>query len=140
MTRQPSDSETDRGPTDTDAAPRVTFAEWRRTRPVWSGALLALGGGIVAWFPLRSLVSFGTSVTTGLGLLVGVGIVFVGVAVLARPDHTEWLGLAGLVLSVASLPLVLGGLVVGMLVSAAGAVLAFAWSPPDGPSRRESRG
>ncbi|MFB6084064.1 MAG: DUF6114 domain-containing protein [Halorientalis sp.] len=112
----------------------ITFTEWRRARP-FSGALLLVAGGLlVAWPSLQVVLNtrpFDAYPTASLGTLVGAGIVFVGVAVLLRPDRARELGVAGLVLATVSFPVALGGYLIGMLVASAGGVLAFAWRPTE---------
>ncbi|WP_299265179.1 DUF6114 domain-containing protein [Halorientalis sp.] len=119
--------------TDDDAdVETITFAEWRRARPFGGALLLVVGGLLVAWPSVQVVLSTrpfdGYPIST-LGTVVGAGIVFVGVAVLLRPERARVLGIAGLVLASVSFLVAFGGYLVGMVVASAGGVLCFAWRP-----------
>ena len=116
---------------DTDVE-TITFAEWRRARPFGGALLLVVGGLLVAWPSLQVVLStrpFDSYPTASLGTIVGAGIVFVGVAVLLRPERARILGVAGLVLASLSFLIAFGGYLIGMLVASAGGILCFAWRP-----------
>ena len=108
------------------------FTEWRRTRPFAGAVLLILGGMIVGYVPMQLLVD--VTLLSGsfsfIGLVFAILISLSGVFVLLRPEHSTFFGVAGVLLSTASILVALGGLFVGMTVGTVGGVLCFAWRPP----------
>jgi hypothetical protein len=116
-----------------DSEETVTFAEWRAQRPFWAGVAMVAGGLVIAYpsldFLMETSLLRGESIVS-LGIVVGALIVFLGVGVLLRPEHSTGIGLATLVLAAASFVVAFGGLLVGMLLAGLGGVLSFAWRPP----------
>ena len=112
----------------------ITFGEWREARPFWGGLARVVGGLVTAWPSLQFLLQTSmlqSQSVVSLGVIVGALIVFLGVGVLLRPDHSTVIGLAGLLLATISFPVAFGGLLVGMVIASAGSVLCFAWTPAD---------
>jgi len=106
-------------------------------RPIAAGVLTLLGGffillgGVV--FALIGAVFAVFGFVSGiflLGLIVGLVTLLVGVLMLAVPSgHTAW-GAIAVVLAIVSLPVALGGFLIGFLLTLIGGLLAFAWKRP----------
>lgn len=106
-------------------------------RPVGAGVLTIVGGFFIivggllfaligAFF---ALLGFHSGIFL-LGLLVGFLTLIMGVLMIAVPSgHTVW-GVLAVVLSIASLPVALGGFIIGFLLALLGGVLAIRWKRP----------
>ncbi len=87
------------------------------------GFVFALIGAVLAVFGFVSGVFF-------LGLLVGFLTLIVGFLMLAVPaGHTVW-GVLAVVLALVSIPVALGGFLIGFLLTLIGGVLALTWKRP----------
>jgi len=87
------------------------------------GFVFALIGAVLAVFGFVSGVFF-------LGLLVGFLTLIVGFLMLAVPSgHTVW-GVLAVVLALVSIPVALGGFLIGFLLTLIGGVLALTWKRP----------
>ncbi len=106
------------------------FRLWRRTRPFWSSVLLILAGLFVLWGPL-SLIQYAFLPGSMLwaAILVGTLLVLMGVIQLIAPFYSLIIGAVGIVLSLISLLVALGGLGIGMIFGIIGGALAVAWRP-----------
>lgn len=95
------------------------------------GGLFIIGGGLVFAFIGAIFAIFG--ILSGfflLGLLVGALTLLMGLLMIVAPSgHVVW-GALAIVLAIVSLPLALGGFVVGFLLSLIGGVLALRWTQP----------
>lgn len=102
---------------------------WPGRRPYLGGSLLIVGGVLTGYVPVQFLVDL---VAIG-GLSTAVGVVFAalffltGVVVILRPSTAPLLGVVGLVLSVLSVPSVLGVLLVGPLFAFLGGCVCILW-------------
>ncbi len=106
------------------------FRLWRRTRPFASSVLLILAGLLVLWGPLNLLqYAFLPGSMLWAALLVGTLLVLMGVIQLIAPFHALITGAIGIVLSLVSLFVALGGLGIGMILGIVGGALAVAWRP-----------
>ena len=106
------------------------FRLWRRTRPFWSSILLILAGLLVLWGPLNLLqYAFLPGSMLWAAILVGTLLVLMGVIQLIAPFHALITGAIGIVLSLISLFVALGGLGIGMILGIIGGALAVAWRP-----------
>ena len=106
------------------------FRLWRRTRPFASSVLLILAGLLVLWGPLNLLqYAFLPGSMLWAALLVGTLLVLMGVIQLIAPFHSLITGAIGIVLSLVSLFVALGGLGIGMILGIIGGALAVAWRP-----------
>lgn len=105
------------------------FDQWRRHRPFAGGALLILASLIIGYVPLQmagELPLLGQSlVIVGLGLAAFVFVV--GVLALAKPEHSTYLGCAGIVFSLLSIFGALGGILLGTIVGVLGGSLCVGW-------------
>lgn len=106
------------------------FRLWRRTRPLWSSILLIVAGLLVLWGPLNLLqYAFLPGSMLWAALLVGTLLILMGVIQLLAPFHSLVTGSIGIVLSLVSLFVALGGLGIGMILGIIGGALAVAWKP-----------
>lgn len=111
---------------------RAAFREWRRERPFWGAALIALGGIVMF---LSSQLDLGhIQLQLGLeglqALVIPIALVLLGGLIMFMPTHRLFYGIIALVVAVYSIVGVnLGGFIVGFLLSATGGVLAVAWAP-----------
>ena len=120
-----------------DRAGRVTgrtrqgFRRWRRGRPFWGGLFTILGGVEILLLPL---LKFPLMVQVGIagvsGLIAGVLMVVLGLAVWIAPHYRVFAGIAVILLSLMSfLTSNFGGFLLGMLLGLVGGSLACAWTP-----------
>ena len=87
------------------------------------GFFFALVGAVLAIFGLGSGLFL-------VGLLVGLATVVVGLLMVALPSgHTAW-GILGIVLAIVSIPVALGGFLLGFLLTLVGGILAVKWRRP----------
>lgn len=95
------------------------------------GGLFIIGGGLI--FAVIGAVFAVLGIVSGiflLGLLVGLLTLLAGFLMLAVPrGHTAW-GILAIVLALASVPVALGGFIVGFLLTLIGGILAIRWKPP----------
>lgn len=95
------------------------------------GGLFILAGGLIfaligAFFAVFGLVS-GIFL---LGLLVGLLTLVMGVLMIALPSgHAVW-GLIAIVLALVSIPVALGGFILGFVLTLVGGILAVTWRRP----------
>ena len=99
------------------------------------GGLFILGGGLV--FALVGAILSLYGVWSGLfliGVLVGLLTLIVGVLMIAVPSaHSLW-GILALLFAFVSIPFALvGGFVIGFLLTLIGGILALTWRPPATP-------
>lgn len=115
-------------------APRtMTWRRWRRPRPFAGGVLIVLAGAAIF---LSSQLDLG-KIQLQLGLegfqatIIPLGLVLLGILIIAMPVHRIFYGVIALALSVyAIVGANLGGFLIGTLLGCAGGVLAVAWFPP----------
>jgi hypothetical protein len=106
-------------------------------RPIGAGVLTIIGGFFVLLgglvFALVGVLFAVFGLVSGvflLGLLVGFLTLLVGVLMLAVPSgHTVW-GILAICLALASIPVALGGFILGFLLTLIGGILAMTWKPP----------
>jgi hypothetical protein len=106
-------------------------------RPVGAGVLTIIGGFFILLggfvFALIGAIFAVLGFVSGiflLGLLVGFLTIIIGFLMLAVPSaHTVW-GILAIVFSLVSLPVALGGFVIGFLLTLIGGILALTWKRP----------
>ncbi|MBV9614053.1 MAG: hypothetical protein JO031_01195 [Ktedonobacteraceae bacterium] len=114
---------------------RVRFRMWRKGRPFWGAILMMLAGLLILWGPaslLQLAMLPGNSIWAGL--LVGALLFVMGLIQLLAPSYALITGAIGIVLSLISLIVALGGLGIGMLLGIIGGSLGVAWRPVVRPS------
>jgi hypothetical protein len=114
------------------------FRLWRKTRPLWGSILMILAGVLVLWGPV-SLIQLAVlpGSTLWAALLVGALLVMMGLIQLLLPSYSVITGAIGLVLSLISLIVALGGFGIGMILGIIGSTIGIAWKPL-GKQRRPS--
>lgn len=109
---------------------RARFGEWRASRPFLGGALLALGGVIVALVLIFSAgITLARANPSALALVAAASTFLCGVFALSRPALSGVLGVAGVVSIVVSLVGTPFGAVLGVVCSILGGNLCYAWQP-----------
>jgi hypothetical protein len=106
-------------------------------RPVGAGILTIIGGffillgGIVFAVIGAIFAVFGFwSGIFLLGLLLGILTILIGFLMLAVPGaHTVW-GVLAIVFALVSIPVAIGGFLVGFLLTLIGGILALTWKGP----------
>ncbi|HZO71734.1 MAG TPA: DUF6114 domain-containing protein [Ktedonobacteraceae bacterium] len=106
------------------------FRLWRRQRPFAGAILMILAGLLVLWGPV-SLMRFALFPGNLIwaGLLVGALLVTMGLIQLFAPSYALITGAIGIVLSLISLIVALGGFGLGMILGLIGGALGVAWKP-----------
>jgi Family of unknown function (DUF6114) len=116
---------------------RMSFRQWRRSRPFWGGLLLILGGGeilLTVRAPLPVIIHIGLQGTASY--VVPLVIVICGLLIWVTPQQRLFYGLVGMVLTLVSwLTSNLGGFFIGLVQGLVGASLALAWTPQAKPRR-----
>ncbi len=109
---------------------RVSFRQWRRTRPFWAGLLCLIGGALMAYGPLsvfRYVLVAGTVIWPGI--LMGLLVCAMGLFMWFTPQFRQIVGVLAAIFSVISLVTSnLGGFVIGMLLGSLGGAMGFAWT------------
>ncbi len=111
------------------------FRLWRKRRPFWGAILMMLAGLLILWGPtslLQLAMLPGNSIWAGL--LVGALLFVMGLIQLLAPSYALITGAIGIVLSLVSLIVALGGFGIGMLLGIIGGSLGVAWRPVVRPS------
>lgn len=113
------------------------FNEWRAQRPFLGGVLLMLAGLIIVYVPMQILpdiIFIGGQVAgfLAVGVMFGVFVFLSGAYALYKPEFSDEIGVAGIVLSILSLFGSLGGLFLGLILGILGGNLCIAWKPKDG--------
>lgn len=110
---------------------RRTLRAWRRTRPLWAGLLLILGGTellLVPLSPLTVLVSLGLGGLAAIG--IGLALIVAGLFLWFLPHTRHYVSVHALILSVLSFAATnLGGFLIGMGLGIAGSAMGFGWTP-----------
>ncbi len=121
---------------DAAAAPRrgvwALVRRWQTSRPFWGCLVLALGGYQVMSPMLGASLQMvvGAGIRAAYPLMLGGGMILAAVLALLIPSNRYFLGIAGMVLAIMSLPFAnLGGWLVGLVLGIVGAGLIFAWAP-----------
>jgi hypothetical protein len=109
------------------------FRVWRRTRPFWGGLLVIAGASEMLWSvnaPLQVVVHTGMR---GLaGYLTPIFLLLCGVLLWWSPIARTYNSLLAIGLAAYSwVTSDLGGFFIGMMISAVGGALAFAWMTDD---------
>lgn len=102
--------------------------------------VLSLIGGVFVLLAGLIIAAIGAALTFfigGIGALLGVAAIVVGLLIIvfaimlhSRPEqHVIW-GALLIVFSIISLPVSLGGFVIGFLLTLIGGILAVVWHPP----------
>lgn len=120
------------------------FSRWRWTRPFWGGLLLILAGLEMFASTQGGADINGLAVHVGpsgyLSWLIPAVLVTCGLLVWLSPAQRVFYAVIGAVTSVFSLMAVnLGGFFLGLLLGAAGSVLAFGWAPAAADDSAESK-
>lgn len=111
---------------------RAAIRRWRCSRPFWGCLVLALGGYWVMSPMLGASLQMivGAGIRAAYPLVIGGGMILAALLALFIPSNRHFLGIAGMVLSIMSLPFAnLGGWLVGMVLGIIGSGLVFAWAP-----------
>lgn len=118
---------------------RARFRNWRRSRPLWGGLLLAAAGIEILVAPAaQSLVLpidliLHAGVAGVSGALIGLLLVTIGVLSWLQPAQHVFFGIVGLLLALVSFVTSnFGGFLLGMLLGIIGGALVFAWEPSGG--------
>jgi hypothetical protein len=95
------------------------------------GGLFILGGGLIFAIVGAVLALFGFwSGLFLLGIVVGFLTLIVGVLMIVVPSaHSLW-GILAIVFALVSIPVAIGGFVIGFLLTFIGGILALTWKPP----------
>lgn len=106
--------------------------QWRRSRPLVGGVLVALGG--LEMFFSSQLDLGNIHVQLGIeGLqatIIPILLVLLGVLLVTMPAHRVFYGVIALAVALYSLVGVnLGGFLLGMLLSTVGGIVAVSWAP-----------
>lgn len=106
---------------------------WAAGRPWHGGLLVTAAGLVIVLLPARGFTVVLLPGMAGMsGFVIGAVLASLGLFLLFSPHLHGPLGVAAMVLSLASFVTTnLGGFVVGMLAGIVGGALAFAWTPPD---------
>ncbi len=112
-------------------APLHQFRRFRWSRPFAAGLFVMFGGAVMCWLPLGFLSDIvHAGVGAWAGLLCGATLLALGLAIWLVPAQRFTLGIASILVALASYPLSnLGGFVVGMVTATLGGCLAIAWDP-----------
>jgi len=106
------------------------FRLWRKQRPFWGAILMIIAGLFVLWGPLSLFpLMFITGGSIHEGLLVGSLLVLMGILQLLAPSHALITGSIGIILSLASVLVALGGMGIGVFLGLIGSSLGVAWKP-----------
>lgn len=105
------------------------FKRWRRSRPFAGSILLILAGILVLMGPLSlvALAFLGNMIWAGL--LVGGLLLVMGLIQLFAPYYSLITGSVGIVLSLVSFVVAVGGFGIGMILGIIGGALGVAWRP-----------
>src|SRR5579884_3966283 len=105
------------------------FKRWRRSRPFAGSILLILAGILVLIGPLSlvALAFLGNMIWAGL--LVGGLLLVMGLIQLFAPYYSLITGSVGIVLSLVSFVVAVGGFGIGMILGIIGGALGVAWRP-----------
>ena len=112
------------------------FNRWRRARPFAGAILMMLSGALVLWAPIalfRYIMLPGN--TLWAAFLVGALLVVMGLLQLFVPSYALMAGAIGIILSLVSLVVAVGGLGIGMILGIIGGALSVAWKPTLRPVR-----
>ncbi|GAA1645838.1 DUF6114 domain-containing protein [Actinoplanes couchii] len=112
---------------------RLSWRDWRHSRPFWGGLLVVLGGLemlLTVWAPLPVVLKVGMQ--NFLGILIPILIVLCGLLLWFNPTQRTFYSLVTIVLSLGSwLTSNMGGFFIGLLLGLIGGCLAFAWNVAD---------
>lgn len=113
---------------------RRRFKAWRTSRPFAGGVLLVLASVVIAYVPMQmagQLLMLGNAVSA-VGLVFAGAVGLSGLLALSEPEHSTYIGAAGIVASMLSVFGALGGLLVGTLLGVLGGSLCVGWTdePP----------
>ncbi len=109
------------------------FRLWRNTRPFWGAILMMLGGLLILWGPVTLLqLALLPGSMLWAGILVGALLFVMGFIQLLAPSYALITGAIGIILSLVSLMVALGGFGIGMLLGIIGSALGIAWRPVAG--------
>jgi Family of unknown function (DUF6114) len=106
------------------------FRLWRHQRPFWGAVFMMVAGALVLWGPLVHLplaLIVGTPVWAGLS--VGSLLFVMGLLQLLSPSHALITGSVGIILSLTSVLVALGGVGIGVFFGIIGSALGIAWRP-----------
>lgn len=107
------------------------FCQWRNQRPFWGAILMIVAGLLVLWGPLSLFpIIFITGGSIYEGMFVGSLLVLMGILQLLAPSHALITGSVGIILSLASVLVALGGMGIGVFLGLIGSSLGVAWKAP----------
>jgi hypothetical protein len=114
---------------------RLTFGDWRRTRPFWAGVWTLIGGAVLVYAPMSAFQIVLTGNGVWPGILVGALVMLCGVALWFELQLIRFLGCVIILVSLVSfVTSTFGGFMLGMLLGITGGALALAWEPPVAPA------
>lgn len=107
----------------------AAWHRWRHTRPFWGGAFALAGGLVIVLLPAGQFTVLTLPGVAGLaGFLLGGVIAAMGLLLWLQPEHRAVLGIAIVLLAIASFVYSnLGGFLLGMLLAIIGGCLGLAW-------------
>lgn len=113
---------------------RRRFSDWRASRPFAGGVLLVLASLPIAFVPLQmagEMLLLGNAISA-IGLLFAAAVFTSGLLALTNPQHSTYIGAAGIVASMLSVFGALGGLLIGTFIGVIGGSLCVGWTdePP----------
>ncbi|MFB9253294.1 DUF6114 domain-containing protein [Sphaerisporangium melleum] len=111
--------------------------EWRRSRPFWGGSLTLLAGAELLSFPFSTdaLPLIIHSIEAGLAYLLSIMMIIIGLLTLCQPAQRVFLGVAAILLSIASILYAnIGGFLLGAVLGLFGGALTAAWTPLPAPA------
>ncbi|HEY1969599.1 MAG TPA: DUF6114 domain-containing protein [Pseudonocardia sp.] len=130
---QPSEASAEQPLPRTHSGPLGALLDWSGERPWLGGLLTVLGGLTIIFLPTAG---FAVVLLPGLagisGFIIGGMIIASGLFLLFSPQLHAFIGVAAVLLSLASFVSTnLGGLVIGMMLGIIGGSLGFAWTAGD---------
>ncbi|MFJ5552776.1 DUF6114 domain-containing protein [Streptomyces sp. NPDC093225] len=114
---------------------RLTFRQWRGTRPYWAGLFTLLGGVPILYFPYADVrlgnVTIAMATTAGSGsLIIGFLLITLGLCLWFQQTMRVFAGVAAILLALISLPVSnFGGFFLGFFPALIGGALALSWAP-----------
>ena len=106
------------------------FLQWRNQRPFWGAIFMIIAGLLVLWGPLSLFpLIFISGGSIHEAMFVGSLLILMGILQLLAPSHALITGSIGIILSLASVLVALGGMGIGVFFGLIGSSLGIAWKP-----------